>query len=421
MHAALPNALVFRYAEIATKGKNRSTFERRLVRNLRRSLADLCTLRFHRERGRIYATPEQGEFPQACLTRIRDRVSRVFGLASMSPAFLAPPTLSAIEEIVDRTFGAAYAAAIAESPPDGQIAYAMRARRHQGAIPMTSTELEIRFAERLLPQYPRLVVDLKNPRLRVEVEVRQDRAFIAYERIPGPGGLPVGVNGATLTLLSGGIDSPVAAHMMMKRGLRQHFVTFHSAPYTPPDTVDKVVRLARRLNVWQGDAGRLFAVNLLHFQKAVRDHCAERFRTLLYRRMMMRVSTRIAARTKAAALVTGEAVGQVASQTVPNLTAIQNATPLVVLRPLVGMDKLEAVARARDIETYEISCEPVPDSCTVFAPSSPATRASAGRLQVEEARIPCGELLEDCMNQVEMVDLVDGSRRPWHERRKPFA
>jgi thiamine biosynthesis protein ThiI len=409
------DAILCRYNEIATKGKNRRAFERRLIRNLKHVLRPLGKFRVSDERGRIFLLPESGQGigPAEC-EMLQEAIPRVFGLVSISPGFLLPPELSKIEEAVLQTFPRVYQS-VAESLPEGTpIPYAMRARRNTKTFPMTSKELEIHFADQLVPQFPRLQIDLKNPRLRVEVEVRQDRAFVSYERIAGPGGLPNGSSERALALLSGGIDSPVACYKVMKRGCPLHFVTFHSAPYTPPGTVEKVARLVRVLNRYQ-QTGLFIAINLLPAQKMIRDQCAERFRTLLYRRMMTRLATIIARASQCQALVTGESIGQVASQTIPNLQITNESTSMLILRPLIGCDKEEAIRLARQIGTLDISDEPMPDSCTVFAPAHPSTGARLERLLEEESHLDIPELMRQCLDISAAVDPLTLAERPLKE------
>ncbi len=230
-------------------------------------------------------------------------------------------------------------------------------------------------------------------------------SFIYSATYRGPGGLPVGSNSPLLALLSGGIDSPVACYMAMKRGCRVDFLTFHSAPYTPQETVDKVKRVAAVINQFQLP-GKLYICNLAPMQKAIRDKCRPELRTVLYRRMMLRIAEAVARRNKRFALLTGEAVGQVASQTVINMSTINAATNMLVLRPLVGMDKNEAVKIARDIGTFDICAEQVPDSCTVFAPPSPATRASLEHAEREEARLGDYQaILDKIISEIEVDKL----------------
>ncbi len=400
------NAILCRYGEIAIKGKNRGEFESLLVANLREALAGLGKLRIMRERGRIFVRPKDKTkvFTPLDCQLMRERLPMIMGLTSASPCLLVPPDLAEIEKAVLDTFPAIYELHASQVPANENISYAMRARRNYKEFPLRSNELEIHFAEKLLSRYPRLQIDLENPDLRVDVEVRQRRAMIFYEYIKGPGGLPVGSGGHVLALLSGGIDSPVACIQMMKRGCSMDFVTFHSAPYTQPALLRHVAALVEILNRHQG-RGRLFAVNLLPIQKIVRDCCHPRFRTILYRRFMMRIATVIARRTKAKALVTGDNFGQVASQTLSNLSVISASTSLLVLRPLLCFDKIETVRLATQFGTFEISEQAVPDSCTVFAPQNPATSANEERIKAEEAKLDIDVLLRECFEQTVVLDI----------------
>ncbi|MBT3375939.1 MAG: tRNA 4-thiouridine(8) synthase ThiI [Lentisphaerae bacterium] len=413
------NALICRYNEIATKGKNRTHFEDLLVRGLRRQLEGIGKLRITKERGRIFARlrDEKARFtPEACQI-LRERVPRVMGAASVSPGFLVTPEMSAIEETVDTTFMNVYDAYVQSRPKNTQIRYAMRARRNFKAFPLKSKEIEIHFAERFLHQCPQLTVDLNNPEMCVDVEVRHKRAFISYERIPGPGGLPTGSSGKLLALLSGGIDSPVACYQMMKRGCQLNFITFHSAPYTPPELLDKVGRLVTALNGFQ-QKGRLIAVNLLPAQKLIRELCQDRLRTVLYRRLMMRIATHVARMLGDQALATGDNIGQVASQTLENLSVISRATDLLIMRPLLTFDKFETVALANKIGTFDISKHEVPDSCTVFAPQRPATASILEDVEAEEAKLDADQILTLCLAETHQLELPDLTPIPLTEPRK---
>lgn len=399
------NAIVLRYDEIAVKGRNRIVFERKLRNNTRRILRCVGEVREKVEKGRIFILPEEGKevFTTLELELAKEQLRKVFGLVSFSPVLLVKPEFKEIENAILKTFPDVYNNATASSQSES-IRYAMRVRRNAKYFPMRSKEIEIHFAEKLMPEYPGLVLDLKNPELRVDVEIRRQHAFICYERIPGPGGLPTGSGEKLLALLSGGIDSPVACHQVMKRGCSIDYVTFHSAPYTPEGTITKTARLAEKLNEWQPSNGRLFAVNLLAAQKQIRDKCSDRFRTILYRRMMMRIAAFIASRSSSAALLTGEAIGQVASQTIPNMKVIDNSTDMLILRPLVTFDKLETIYIARRIGTMEISNEPMPDSCTVFAPDSPATSATISRIEAEEESLDIHSLMRECLEKTVTIN-----------------
>ncbi len=382
------NAVICRYHEIAIKGNNRREFERQLVGNMRDLLRGRVECRVRQVRGRVWIEPpEPGKlFSEAEQTTLRDALSRCFGLESFSPARLVPPDMAAIEAAADEIARPVFAAALAEKP---RVRFRIRARRSDKSFPLRSKEIEIALAAVVAETVgaERLDVDLDDPELSLGCEVREEFAALFLETFRGPGGLPVGSNGKVLVLLSGGIDSPVCAYRMMKRGCAVDFLTFHSAPYTPPESEEKVKALADLLNRCQ-HPGTLYLCNLAPLQKQIRDRCNERDRTVLYRRAMLRIAEKVAARCGAGALATGEAVGQVASQTLRNLATINAAVKILILRPLCGADKSELIRMAEEIGTYPISIRKAPDSCTVFAPSSPATSVPESVALAEEAKIP---------------------------------
>jgi len=367
------NAVLCRYSEIAIKGQNRSMFEKKLAANLKYLLAELGKLKVSRIRGRMWFNkPDQQVFAKSELELIRRQLPKAFGLQSFSPGVICDPDLDMVKKIVGESCNDYFKAERAKHDGNG-YKFRVRVNRSFKKYPLNHSEIEIALAdtiEKNVPELDDITVDLINADLTIGCDFREEFAFVFYENYPAPGGLPVGSNAAVLTLLSGGIDSPVASILLMKRGCPVDFITFDSSPYTPPESVEKVERLVNILNTFQAPR-KLFVCNLVELQKQIRDHCTERFRTVLYRRMMFRIAEAIARRNKNLALITGESVGQVASQTVVNLNTINAATDLVVLRPLTGMNKEEVIKLARSIGTYDISAEQVPDSCTVFAPEFP--------------------------------------------------
>ena len=316
------------------------------------------------------------------LEQIKKGLTKAFGLENFSPAILLAPDMDVIRDTVKK-----YAPGIFEGYPKG-VKFRIRARRSNKRFPLTSKDIEIDLVSAIAGVVGNDVfdIDLDNADITLGVEVRDEFSLIYFDTFAAPGGLPVGSNPRVLTLLSGGIDSPVAAYMIMKRGSATDYVTFHSSPYTPPETVDKVEAIAALLNTFQ-TKGTLHIVNLLPLQKLIRDCCAERMRTVLYRRAMFRIAEKIALKNNCRALVTGEALGQVASQTVVNLDTINRSTNMLVLRPLIGEDKLDTIAIAEKIGSMELSSVQVPDSCTVFSPSSPATAVPVVLAEKEEERI----------------------------------
>ena len=411
------NAVCCRYSEIGTKGRNRGSFVRRLEEGLTRALGrSFGQPRFEVERGRIYLYPgEEGALlTEGQISSLRQEIPNLPGISSVSPGWHCPRTLEALEEYVWRTLPTVVEAFLESHPAQGERTYAMRVNRCDKSFPLLAAEVEKRFAEKVLPRWPQLTLDLKGPALRIGVDLRSSGIFVDYERIPGPGGLPAGSGGQALALLSGGIDSPVACYEMIRRGTCVDFVTFHSAPYTPEAGLTKICDLARVLNHFQ-HRGRVAAVNLLPLQKAVRDRCEEKFRTVLYRRSMMRLASAVASCFGDEALVTGENLGQVASQTLTNMRVIEEASPMMILRPLLVYDKLDIMRVARQIGTLDISQIPVPDSCTVFAPASPATGASLALVKANEERLELPELLRECLRQTTTMSPVNYAAYPLEE------
>ena len=282
--------------------------------------------------------------------------------------------------------------------------FAVRVKRGNKSYPATSQELEREIGAAIISATG-LRVDLERPDLTVAVEIVEDTAFVLLEKVGGPGGLPVGVSGRVLVLLSSGFDSPVAAWRMAKRGCVVDFVHFHSYPYTSDASFRNVEEIAQLLNVWQCGCGQLRTVPLIEYQKAVVTSAPAALRVLLYRRMMVRVAERIARTTGAAALVTGESIGQVASQTISNITAVEAIAGLPVFRPLLGYDKLEIVRQAEEIGTAVISSRPYDDCCSLLTPAHPATHAATAELDAAEAALGAGEWVERLIECVALVAL----------------
>ncbi|WP_176012693.1 tRNA uracil 4-sulfurtransferase ThiI [Victivallis sp. Marseille-Q1083] len=380
------NAIICRYHEIAIKGNNRGMFERRLVDNLYYLLRELSEIRIARIRGRVWIEhKDHSAFSPEELAFCRRQLPRAFGLESASPAIKTAPVMAELTAALRTAAPAVFQPVLAEKSP---VEFRVRARRSDKTFPLRSQQIEIELATVIGDLFgaDNLRLNLDDAELTVGCEVRDEFAILFFESWKGPGGLPVGSNDRVLALLSGGIDSPVACYLTMKRGSNVDFLAFHSAPYTPPETTDKIRRIAGYLNGFQ-QSGRLYLCNIAELQKAIRDNCNPRLRTVLYRRMMFRIGERIARRTRCLALLTGESLGQVASQTLVNMGTIGAATSLLVLRPLVGLDKLDSVRYAEAIGTFELSRQQVPDSCTVFAPDSPATAVPVDKALAEEAKL----------------------------------
>ncbi len=397
------NTIICRYHEIATKGDNRSMFEEKLIDNMKYQCASLENISFKRVRGRIYIRKkDESAFSEEELKMIQEGLHRCAGLESFSPALECKPDMTEICSLVTQSIHEHFDPILALRP---RVEFRVRARRSDKSFPLRSKDIEIAVATHIEAMFgeEHLKVNLTHAEVTVGVEVRDVNALVYYTSFNGAGGLPVGSNSPVLALLSGGIDSPVACKLIMNRGCHVDYLTFHSYPYTPMESLDKVRKLAAILNRHQ-KPGTLYACNFSEIQKKIRDVCNPKFRTVLYRRYMMRIANMICRRKRLYAIVTGESVGQVASQTVINLGTIDNAAEYVVLRPLCGLDKMETIRRAEELGTFQTSIEDFPDSCTVFAPPSPSVAAKLYRIEAEEALLgDMTELLERAYESLEIT------------------
>jgi thiamine biosynthesis protein ThiI len=369
--------VVVHYHEISLKRGNRPLFLRHLARNLRAAIADLGPVSLRQRPGRIVLDLDEHPQPEA----VRDRVLRVCGVASASLGYRTSSTLEAMKSVIGRLVEERRFAT-----------FRISARRAFKTYPMTSVELNRALGAFVLERVPTAKVNLERFELEVVVEALPDEALVSLDRRPGPGGLPVGASGTVAALLSGGIDSPVAAWRMMKRGCRVLFVHFHSVPYLPPTSQAKARALVERLTGWQY-ASRLYLVPFGEIQREVVLSVPPPARVVVYRRLMIRIAEEIARRNGALALTTGESLGQVASQTLENIARIDEAASVPILRPLVGMDKLEITEQAKQLDTFEISIEPDADCCTLFTPAHPFTRMQPEEVRAAEARLDIPRLV----------------------------
>jgi tRNA uracil 4-sulfurtransferase len=373
-------AVIVHYHEISLKRGNRPLFLRHLARNLARATADLGKVAIRQLPGRILIELDGLTSPEA----VRDRAARVCGVSSVATAYRVVSTVEAMKPAVARV--------VAERR---FRSFRISARRAFKTYPLTSVELNRELGAFVLGGFPGgdVRVDLRHAELEIHVEVLPAETFVYADPVPGPGGLPVGVSGRVAALLSGGIDSPVAAWRMMKRGCRVIFVHFHSVPYLPATSQAKARALVERLTQWQYRS-ELLLVPLGEIQREVVLSVPPPVRVVVYRRMMVRIAEALARSMGVEALTTGESLGQVASQTLTNLARIDEVASLPVLRPLVGMDKLEITAEAQRLGTFEISIEPDADCCTLFVPRHPSTRVSADEIRAAEARLDVPRLVQ---------------------------
>ncbi len=380
--------VLVRYGELALKGQNRSFFEKTLERNLALASRRFPGSRVRRVRGRFLVGPFENALPPA------RALARVFGVSSVSPALSAPAGCGLPE--MGRWAVTLVEEWMREHPAGSKVTFKVETRRADKSYPSTSAEISARLGAVLLEAFPALEARMKDPRLKVEVEIRPEAVFLSTGRIQGPGGLPAGTQAGGVLLLSGGIDSPVAGWLAMKRGMSLRAAHFDSYPYTSKESLGKVEDLAAALASW-GPGFRLHVFPFTRIQEAIKASCSPRYHTVLFRRMMHRIAREVARRSGSLAIVTGESLGQVASQTLENLAVIDQAVDIPVIRPLVTFDKQETVDLARRIGTFQISSRPFPDCCTVFTPAHPVTKGKIERALEEEEKYPWKELLEESL------------------------
>ena len=409
------NVVMCRYSEIALKGKNRWRFEQKMIDRINRLLNKFSFLKVKKIRGRILIHYNDfAVFKPEEIDLITKSLGYVFGLDSFSFALKSESAYDAICKIVNEN-SVPVIKKIIDSLKTEALKYRIRVKRADKSFPMATKEVEIGLAQLIYASNKTFSVDLSEKAdFTVFCEIHKNETYIFFEKIKGAAGLPSGSNPPVLTLLSGGFDSSVAAYMMMKRGVFTDFLTFHSYPFTPKATVEKTRKLAELLNKYQG-VRHLFVCNFLEVQKVICAETYETFRTIYYRRFMFRLAEKIAHKNGNKALVTGESVGQVASQTIVNLENIASAVNMLVLRPLIGMDKIEILRIAEKIGTFDISKEQVPDSCTVFSPSNPSTGAPKRMILGGEKRLNIDELVEIAYNSTVLIDVESGNETPLNE------
>ena len=382
----MEKVIIIRYAEIHLKGKNRGYFERVFSINLEKSLKGLRH-ELHRLSGRYLVE----KFDEALAEEVLFRVSRVFGVHSYSLGYLTESDLDSM-----------YVAAKLVAPASGT--FKVDTHRGNKKYPMTSMEINAHIGGRLLADNPALKVDVHTPMQSVYIDVREGNSalvFGAFEK--GPGGMPVGTSGKGLLLISGGIDSPVAGYMMAKRGMDVELLHFHSYPYTNEGVKEKVVDLSKVLAPYTGTR-TLSVVSVTHIQEEIHAKCAADLNVTLLRRFMYRIAERLAKKNGLQCLITGESLGQVASQTIEGMTSSNAVVTLPVLRPLVGFDKDEIIERSKMIGAFEISILPYEDCCTVFLPEHPAIKPKLSYIEEEEAKLEVEPLVEEALSSLETIE-----------------
>ena len=384
---------IVRCGEVALKGMNKPYFERMLAERIRKLLKKFDGVSVYRHEGLIFVRADRNLDKQAIIREI----SKVFGVASISPAMECESTMedigqAAVEYMME---------AIQER---GVKTFKVEAKRADKNFPVKSPDISRRIGAAVLKGCKVLRVDVHNPDCRLFVDVRHDKTYIYQDKIPGFGGLPLGTNGKGMTLLSGGIDSPVATWMMAKRGMLIEAVHFHSYPYTSERAQAKVEELASLVATYCGRF-KMHVINLLPIQEQIVQNCPVEETTILVRRFMMKIAQELARQCDCGMLITGENLGQVASQTAEALIVTDASVSLPVMRPLIGMDKVDIMDLAKEIGTYEKSIEPYEDCCTVFLPKHPVTKPKLEKILASEAKLDCEGLIAAAVASDEVIDI----------------
>ena len=389
---------IVRCGEVALKGMNKPYFERMLLDRIKKLLKKFDGVKAYRHEGLIFVRADKELNPgtegkQAILKEI----GKVFGVASIRPAMECESTM----EDIGQTAVEYMMEAIEER---GVKTFKVNAKRADKNFPVKSPDISRQIGAAVLKGCKVLKVDVHNPDVKLFVDVRHDKSYVYQDKIPGFGGLPLGTNGKGMSLLSGGIDSPVATWMMAKRGMMIEAVHFHSFPYTSQRAREKVEELAALVATYCGRF-RMHVINLLPIQEQIVQNCPEEETTILVRRFMMRIAEELAARNGCSMLITGENLGQVASQTAEALVVTDASVKMPVMRPLIGLDKTDIMDLAKEIGTYDKSIEPYEDCCTVFLPKHPATKPKLERILASESKLDCEGLIREAIEKEEIVEI----------------
>ena len=384
--------LLCKYGEIVLKGANRKYFEDMLCREMKKRARAYGNFDIYRAQSTIYIEPKD-EF--ADLDGMFSAASKVFGIVAIARAAVCEKNMESIAETV-RAYVPAFLG--------GKKTFKVEGKRSDKTFPLDSMEISREIGGVVLESCPRIRVDVHNPDVVVKVEIREFGAYVSAGQFKGAGGMPIGSNGKALLLLSGGIDSPVAGYMMAKRGVRLDAIHFESFPYTSERAREKVLELATEVAEYAGDI-YVHVVSLTHIQEELVKACEEDYFTLLLRRYMMTIAERVAREKECLGLITGESLGQVASQTIQALGVTDNAVNMPVFRPCIGMDKEEIITIARKIGTFETSIQPYEDCCTVFTPKHPKTKPELEKVKAQENKLDFEALVEEALGTLYTVHI----------------
>ncbi|MBQ9673820.1 MAG: tRNA 4-thiouridine(8) synthase ThiI [Ruminococcus sp.] len=384
--------VLIKVGEIVLKGLNRKNFESMLIKNIKHALNGTSRCKVNSAQSTIYVEPL---YDDADIEEICERLQKVFGIVAFHRAAVAEKTMQDITSV---------ALSYLEDYLDTASTFKVEAKRSDKKFPLNSPQICRQLGHDILQKFDHLSVDVHNPDVQVTVEVRDFGAYIHAGVIKGAGGVPVGSSGNGTILISGGIDSPVAAWMMAKRGLRLNAVHFASPPYTSQRAEDKVVRLLQKVAGYAGNI-TMYVVPFTEIQETIRNKCPEELFTIIMRRLMMQISQHIAQDTGSSCLITGESLGQVASQTMQAIVTTDEAADMVVFRPLIGMDKEEIVKISRKIDTFDISIEPYEDCCTVFTPKHPRTKPVLKYVKQAQEDAGFDSMVETALNNLKVINI----------------
>ena len=387
------NIFIVRCGEVALKGMNKPYFEKMLVNRIKKLLKKFDNVEAYRHEGLIFVRADKKHDPEMIIGEI----SKVFGVASISPALECESELNSIGD-------AAVALMMDLIEKKGIKTFKVDAKRADKNFPVKSPEIARIIGAKVLVGCKVLKVDVHNPDCVLFVDLRKDKSYVFEQKISGFGGLPLGTNGKGMVLLSGGIDSPVAAWMMAKRGMLIEAVHFHSYPYTSQRAQEMVEDLARIIAQYCGRF-KMNVINLLPIQEQIVENCPEEETTILVRRFMMRIAEKVAQKSDCTMLITGENLGQVASQTAEALVVTDATVKMPVMRPLIALDKVDIIQKAKDIGTFETSIMPYEDCCTVFLPKHPATKPKLEKILESESKLDVDALVEAAVEKMEIIDI----------------
>lgn len=388
--------ILAKYGEIALKGDNRSTFEDILIRNIKRRLKPLGSFACDRRQSTVYIEPlGEGINIDAAVGEI----GKIFGISAIQRCAVFPKDFGTVTENLDYL----------EEALANAKSFKVEAKRSDKSFPLKSPDIQQKLGDAVLDRFPHLRVDVHEPEVTVRLEIRDNGAYLSAKRIIGPGGLPVGSSGKALLMLSGGIDSPVAGYMMAKRGLIVDCIHYVSPPYTSDRARLKVEKLCEEMTEYCGDI-RFFCVPFTEIQEKLRDSCPEEFFTVIMRRMMVKIANKICAREGYGAIITGESLAQVASQTLAAIECTNEAAKYPVFRPVIGMDKIEITEISRKIGTFETSIMPYEDCCTVFTPKHPRTKPKLDEITAAESLADFDKMIDEAVEKTTVKRFKFGER-----------